>query len=538
MLNLSSKNLNNSEKWKAKEIELPDFNYNQIQENTCENPKWVHFGAGNIFRAFIAASQQEVINKGKTDTGIVAVETFDSEIIDKIYKPHDNLSLLVSMHPDGELEKKVIASIGESLVGDPSYEEDWQRLHGIFGKESLQMASFTVTEKGYNLKKMSGDYLDVIVEDIKNGPEKPVHVMSKIAALAYTRYKNGELPIAFVSMDNCSQNGQKLHGSVETIISEWIENGLVGEEFLRYINDREKVTFPWSMIDKITPRPSEIVKEKLEKLGFENTQIIQTSRNTHIAPFVNAEVPEYLVIEDNFPNGRMSLESSGVIFTDRETVNMTEKMKVTTCLNPLHTTLAVYGCLLGYKLVSEEMKDGTLKELIKKIGYREGLPVVVDPGVLDPKEFIDEVVEERFTNSYIPDSPQRIATDTSQKVAIRFGETIKSYRNREDLDPGKLKFIPLAIAGWCRYLLGVDDQGQEMSLSSDPMLDELTDYLSEIKFGVPESVSNKLRPILSSEDIMGVDLYNVRLGKQIEGYFKEMIKGKNAVRETLNKYVN
>ncbi len=112
--------------------------------------------------------------------------------------------------------------------------------------------------------------------------------------------------------------------------------------------------------------------------------------------------------------------------TDRETVNKTERMKVTTCLNPLHTAMSVYGCMLGYDLICAEMKDEDIVALIKRLGYVEGLPVVVDPKILDPKSFIDEVIEQRLPNPFMPDMPQRIATDTSQKVGIRFGETIKT----------------------------------------------------------------------------------------------------------------
>ena len=88
------------------------------------------------------------------------------------------------------------------------------------------------------------------------------------------------------------------------------------------------------MIDKITPRPSETVKETLSQKGIEGMDIVVTARNSYVAPFVNAEVSEYLVIEDRFTNGRPPLEEAGVIFTDRETVNKVETMKVTTCLNP------------------------------------------------------------------------------------------------------------------------------------------------------------------------------------------------------------
>ena len=223
------------------------------------------------------------------------------------------------------------------------------------------------------------------------------------------------------------------------------------------------------MIDKITPRPAKMVEDVLTSAGVEDMVPIVTGKNTFIAPFVNAEKPQYLVVEDNFPNGRPPLEKAGVYMTDRDTVNNTEKMKVTTCLNPLHTALAVYGCLLGYDTIAAEMRDPELKALVERIGYNEGIPVVVDPRIINPMDFIHEVIDKRLPNPFIPDTPQRIATDTSQKVAIRFGETIKSYIARPDLDVANLTYIPLAIAGWLRYLLGVDDQGEAMVCSSDPM---------------------------------------------------------------------
>ena len=159
------------------------------------------------------------------------------------------------------------------------------------------------------------------------------------------------------------------------------------------------------MIDKITPRPHKIVEESLAKDGIEDMAPIVTSKNTFIAAFVNAERPQYLVVEDKFPNGRPALEKAGVYMTDRETVNKTERMKVTTCLNPLHTAMSVYGCMLGYTLICDEMKDADIVALIKRLGYVEGLPVVVNPGILEPKAFIDEVVEQRLPNPFMPTRP-------------------------------------------------------------------------------------------------------------------------------------
>jgi fructuronate reductase len=537
MIKLSSKSIKDKTAWQQAGIELPEYDFDQMSAATKANPTWVHFGSGNIFRGFIAMLQQRLLNAGKARTGIVAVETFDNEIIDRIYTPNDNLSLLVLMKPDGTLDKKVVASIGESLVGDESRADDWRRLQDIFTKPCLQMASFTITEKGYGLKKMSGAYYENVNRDMQEGPAHPQHVMAKVAALAYTRYQNGALPIAFVSMDNCSHNGDKLRNSVVTIVKQWVANGKVDGGFLSYINDKTKVSFPWSMIDKITPRPSSLVKDALNAAGFANTEIVCTAKNTYIAPFVNAEAPQYLVVENDFPNGRMPLEAAGVLFTNRVTVDRVEKMKVCTCLNPLHTALAVYGCLLGYNLIADELKNPQLKKLIEKIGYTEGLPVVVNPGIINPEDFIREVIEARLPNANIPDTPQRIASDTSQKVGIRFGETIKAYQQRADLDPAQLTFIPLAIAGWCRYLLGVDDQGAAMPLSPDPMAEELQAYLGNVKLGDVASSGESLKPILSNANIFGLNLYEVGLGAKIEGYFKELAAGKNAVKATLQKYL-
>ncbi|AFM40530.1 mannitol-1-phosphate/altronate dehydrogenase [Desulfosporosinus acidiphilus SJ4] len=537
MLNLSRESIKNDKPWKESGIELPGFQYEDMVRATRDNPAWVHFGAGNIFRGFIAVLQQTLLNTGMADTGIAAVEAYDWEIIDQIYEPFDNLSLLSTMNIDGTLENKVVGSISEGLVGDPARPKDWARLIEIFKKPSLQMVSFTITEKGYSLKEMSGKYYSDVETDMQRGPAQPRHLMSKITSLAYARFKNAELPLAFVSMDNCSHNGEKLKSAVVTIAQKWAENSLVEKDFLSYLNDPAKVTFPWTMIDKITPRPSEAVQNALTSLGFTGTKILCTKKNTFIAPFVNAEGPQYLVIEDDFPNGRMPLERAGVFFADRQTVDKVEKMKVCTCLNPLHTALAVFGCLLGYTLIADEMKDKSLRRLVEKIGYQEGLPVVVDPGIINPEEFLREVLEQRLTNPYIPDAPQRIATDTSQKVGIRFGETIKAYQKHEDLEPTDLTYIPLVIAGWCRYLLGVDDAGKEMRLSPDPLLEPLRSFLDGIKLGDSDSVGGKLQPILSNKDLFGLNLYDVGLGEKIEGYFQEMVSGVDSVRLTLERYL-
>jgi len=533
-MKLNNQSLKDTAFWQNANITLPRFDREKMIAATKAAPKWVHFGAGNIFRAFPAAMMQQLQEQGIESTGIVVAEGYDGEIIDKSFTAFDNLTILVTLKSNGTTEKSVIASVASSLRMDTAYAE----LKEIFASPSLQMASFTITEKGYSLKGRDGSLFPDITEDLKNGPASPKSYLGRIAGLLHERYKKGAnsgslLPIAMVSMDNCSHNGDILFAAMEAIAKGWVENGVCDKNFLTYISDKTKVSFPWSMIDKITPRPDDSVRDMLVSAGLENMQGAVTSKNTYVAPFVNAEETQYLIIEDVFPNGRPALEEAGVMFTNKETVDRVEKMKVCTCLNPLHTSLAVFGCLLGYTRISEEMKDADLVKLIEGVGYREGLPVVTDPGIIKPKDFIDQVIKVRLPNPFMPDAPQRIAMDTSLKIPIRFGETLKEYK-KTGKDFASLKLIPLVFAGWLRYLLGIDDKGNVFELSPDPNLESLKSQLSGIKLGDTGPFHAQLEPILSNSAYFGVNLYEIGIGEQVEALFTQMLADPGSVRKTLS----
>ena len=523
--------------FEAAGYELPAFDYETVKKNTCEHPIWIHFGAGNIFRAFQSNVVQKLLNSGCLDTGLIAAEGYDYEIIEKSNRPHDNLSILATLKADNTVEKTVVGSVMESLILDSGNEAEYSRLKEIFANPSLQLASFTITEKGYAIFDPKGAVLPGIAADFEKGPERPDSYLGKVVSLLYHRYESGSLPVAMVSMDNCSHNGDKLQAAVLAFADAWCERKLADRGFADYVRDSSKVSFPWTMIDKITPRPDAKVEAMLAADGIEELDAVVTSKNTYIAPFVNAEECEYLVIEDSFPGGRPPLDKGGIIFTDRETVDKVEKMKVCTCLNPLHTTLAIYGCLLGYTLISEEMKNPLLKKLIEIIGYREGLPVVVNPGILDPEEFISQVINVRIPNPFMPDTPQRIATDTSQKLAIRFGETIKAYDRCPDLKVSDLKMIPLVFAGWLRYLMAVDDDGNKFTPSPDPLLEAAGAYVADYELSDTPKDLGKLDRLLSNEKVFGVNLVELGIADMVKKYFAELSCGVGAVKATLEKYV-
>lgn len=537
-MELTLKGMKDRAPWQKAGIALPGYDVEAVSVKARMEPEWVHFGIGNIFRIFIGGIADGLLEEGEMDRGITCVETFDYDVVDKIYEPYDNLGLSVILHGDGTREYKVLGSMAEAVKAQSSVPAQWNRLKEIFKSPSLQMVSFTITEKGYALHKADGTWFLFVEADIHNGPDKAVGAMAVLTAMLYERYQAGQYPLALVSMDNCSQNGAKLRESVLTMTKQWQKAGFVDEGFAAYVRDEERIAFPWTMIDKITPRPSEQIAQDLAELGVEDMQPVITGKKTYIAPFVNAEKPQYLVIEDSFPNGRPALEKGfGVYMADRETVNLSERMKVTVCLNPVHSATGPLGVALGYELFATMLNtDADMMKMARMVAYDEGLPVVPDPGIISPQEFVDELFNDRFPNEYLGDTNLRLAVDVSQMVGIRFGETIKAYVAKYG-DASRLTAIPLGIAGWLRYMLAVDDEGKPYELAPDPMNEEIQEQLKGIVVGQPETFTDQLKVILSNERIFFVNLFETGLGEKIETMFREMIAGPGAVKATVHQYV-
>ncbi|MCL2387797.1 MAG: mannitol dehydrogenase family protein [Defluviitaleaceae bacterium] len=506
-LNLQS--LSNASEWQG--YDLPKFDVPAMVARTKAAPTWLHMGAGNIFRIFVAAAQQDLLEAGLVDTGIIVYEAYDENIVPKSFTPYDNLTLGVTLNADGSINKRVIASMADAFSCDLA------RLKEVIAAPSLQMISLTITEKGYAVNP------DTVCED----PASAQSTIEQIVAGLLSRFEAGSPPLALVTMDNFAENGAHLAGSVIAVAEAWFAKGKVSEEFLVYAISQK---FPWTMIDKITPRPSEDVAKMLAETGYEDIEITQTPKNTFVASFVNAEAAKYLIIEDDFPNGRPPLEKAGVYMTDRETVRKTDQMKVCACLNPLHTILAVSGMLLNIPTISACMKDERLVKLINKAA-NEALPVVPNPEIIDPAAFLNEVLTQRFPNPFIPDMPARIASDTSQKVPIRFGVTLKE-RTAKGLPMADLEAIPLFVALWLRYRMGVNDKGEKMELSPDPRIPEALKALHGIPLG--EADKADLKPILSDAATFGVDLYEAGLGEKIEALFVELSSSVGAVSKKLD----
>ena len=164
-------------------------------EGIKNSSDWEAFGIGNIFRIFIGSIADGLLEKGELDTALTCVETFDYDVVDRIYRPFDNLGLSVILNPDGTRDYKVLGAFGEAVKAQSTDPEQWNRLKEIFSSPTLQLVSFTITEKGYALTDSEGKYLPYVQADIDNGPDKATGAMGVVTAMLLERYKKGGTPL-------------------------------------------------------------------------------------------------------------------------------------------------------------------------------------------------------------------------------------------------------------------------------------------------------------------------------------------------------
>ena len=119
-MKLNLQGIADRQKWEEKGYHLPQYDVKKMAEATKANPFWIHFGAGNLFRAFHANVVQGMLDRGELDRGLIVAEGFDPEIIEKMYVPHDNLGIAVTLKSDGTIAKTVVGSVAEAIPLDTS----------------------------------------------------------------------------------------------------------------------------------------------------------------------------------------------------------------------------------------------------------------------------------------------------------------------------------------------------------------------------------------------------------------------------------
>lgn len=316
----------NMNKFKKKNVRLPKYDVKELILQTSLEPEWIHFGAGDIFRGFLSVLQQNLLEKNESKTGIILAEAFDLEVIDKIYDKFENIIINITVDKEGNFNKEIIGSVTHALKCDNNIESDWKFLKRIFMSSTLKMVSLTIADKCYSLYDENGKFREDILYDVTHGNIFPASLIGKLTYFLHLRFKVS-LPIALVSMDNLENNGYILKDAVKTLATMWRNKGFVESEFVDYICDENKVSFPLTVIDKIVPKLSESIKEHLISEGFEDIDILHTENGTYIAPFVNSEKNQCLLIEDIFPNGKIPLDKVGVCYTDKDTIKNFKKSK-------------------------------------------------------------------------------------------------------------------------------------------------------------------------------------------------------------------
>lgn len=165
-------------KWKEAGVRLPQFNLEEMIKKTKAAPIWVHIAPSNLYIGEIAPLQQTLLELGVVQEGIIGIETWDEEIVDKIYRPHDNLRLRIIIPPQGDSQITVVASTADTIFANANQQEEWKRALEYFAKPSLQMVTITCTEKGYRIRDQRGKVLKIIAQDIQNGPARPGQIIS------------------------------------------------------------------------------------------------------------------------------------------------------------------------------------------------------------------------------------------------------------------------------------------------------------------------------------------------------------------------
>ncbi len=240
---LSNKSLSNKKQWEEKGYRLPAYDRAAMIEETLKHPTWVHFGGGNIFRGFLARLQQELLNRGLVKSGIIVGGSYDYQVIEEVFTKQDNLILAVTLKSDGSVDKEVIASVAAAKPVEPAFPEDWAFFKRAFANPSLQMVSFTITEKAYAIRSNDGMLFESIAKDIEEGAKAPKSFLAKLTSLLYHRYQQKGGNLTLVSMDNCSANGDRIAEAVKTIAKGWAERGQCGRGRIsghrRYLQERQ-----------------------------------------------------------------------------------------------------------------------------------------------------------------------------------------------------------------------------------------------------------------------------------------------------------
>ena len=423
-------------------LPVPDYDRDLV------TPGVVHVGVGGFHRAHQAMYHDRLLSQGAArDWGICGVGVMAADLrMKQVLDAQDGLYTLVIKHSDGTYEPRVIGSIVEYLFAPDDPEAVIERM----AAESTRIVSLTITEGGYNLSDVTGEFDATnpdVLADLEPGAV-PRTAFGLITEALRRRWKRGLAPFTVMSCDNLQDNGY-LSRRVFTAfarlrdpeLGDWVEH---------------EARFPNSMVDRITPVTTDVDRAEVrERFGIEDQW-----------PVVCEPYTQW-VLEDAFTVGRPPYEQVGVQVVEH--VEPYELMKLR-LLNGSHQAMAYFGYLCGYRLVHEAAADPLFQAFL--LGYmdQEATPTLAPVPGVDLEGYKHTLIE-RFSNPQVRDTIARLCAESSDRIP----KWVLPVARAQLAAGGEIRRSAAVVASWARYAEGVDEAGQPIEV-----VDRLRDTLMRL----------------------------------------------------------
>ncbi len=454
----------------------------------------VHLGFGAFHRAHQAVYADILAAEHGSDWGYTEVNLIGGEQQIADLNHQDNLYTVAEMSADA-WTARVVGVVNEALHAQV---DGLETVLAKMCEPQVAIVSLTITEKGYCHSPASGQLMldhPLIAADIQN-PHQPKSAPGVVVE-ALARRKAAGLPaFSVMSCDNMPENGHVMRNvvcayarAVDAGLADWIES---------------HVTFPSTMVDRIVPAVTPDTLDKIEQLTG-----VRDPAGVACEPF------RQWVIEDNFVAGRPAWEKAGAELVSD--VIPFEEMKLR-MLNGSHSFLAYLGYLAGYEHINDCMGDENYRRAAHDLMLKEQAPTLKVQNV-DLARYADLLIA-RYTNPALRHRTWQIAMDGSQKLPQRMLDSVRWHL----ADNSSFKLLTLGVAGWMRYVGGVDEQGNKIEVS-DPLLPVIQAAVQGSEEGEP-----RVKALLAIEAIFGQDLpQNAQFVEQVtNAYLSLLSKGAKA----------
>lgn len=444
-------------------VQQPQYDRSQLRSRI------VHFGFGAFHRAHQALLTDRVLNMQGGDWGICEISLFSGDVLMTQLRAQDHLYTVLEKGAEGN-QPIVIGAVHECLNAKL---DSLPAIIEKFCEPQVAIVSLTITEKGYCIDPASGK-LDLhqprIAHDLQH-PSEPHSAPGILVEALHRRRERGLPPFTVLSCDNIPDNGHVVKNAVLGMAQ------TRSPELAAWID--EHVSFPATMVDRIVPAATdESLAEIADALGVSDPCAISCE------PFIQ------WVIEDRFVAGRPQWEAAGVQMV--EDVQPWEQMKLR-MLNGSHSFLAYLGYLAGFAHISDCMQDEAFRQAARRLMLTEQAPTLRITGV-DLTAYADSLIA-RFANPALKHRTWQIAMDGSQKLPQRMLEGVRVHLQRQSDWP----LLALGIAGWMRYVSGVDDAGQAIDIR-DPLADKIRAIVET------STDDERVSALLTLQEIFGHDL--------------------------------